>query len=286
MLTNVHFPQAGPVHRRSGNEVNLVVASYCQLSRGVDGVNHMALHMRQMGRQMTWSHAVRAFVLRYDVVNAYATCRSLGGARTGTMFDWQWDLIRRRFCTVAVAKPIHVPVRMPGRRVCAHCNRGKTHYVCCGCGKWYHVGCFAVAHGVTGVVEADVEEEGDEAEEDGSEREESEDDTDEKSEVEGEEDEEEESEEEEERDGEEDEDMEDDEDEEGEGGGGRTWWNRELHGREASAIPTHGTSANPRGQPRRMDTQTVRTRPPKSARVCNSDVLRVLRVLRVPEVCF
>ena len=28
MLTNVHFPQAGPVHRRSRNEVNPVVASY------------------------------------------------------------------------------------------------------------------------------------------------------------------------------------------------------------------------------------------------------------------
>ena len=30
----------------------------------------------------------------------------------------------------------------------------------------------------------------------------------------------------------------------------------------------------------------MRTRPPKSARVCNSDVLRMLRFLRVPEVCF
>ena len=77
---------------------------------------------------------------------------------------------------MAVAKPIHVPVRMPGRWVCTHCNRGKTQYVLCGCGKWYHVGCFAMAHGVTGVVEADVGE-SDEAEEDGSEREESEDDT-------------------------------------------------------------------------------------------------------------
>ena len=27
MLTNVHFPQAGPVHHRSGNEVNWVVSS-------------------------------------------------------------------------------------------------------------------------------------------------------------------------------------------------------------------------------------------------------------------
>ena len=139
VLMNVHFQQAGPVHCRSGNQVNPVAASHRQLSRGVDGVNQMALQMRQMGSQMTRSHAVRAFVLWYAVVNAYATCRSLRGARTGTMFDWQWDLIRRRFCTVAVAKPIHVPVRMPGRRVCTHCNRGKTHYDCCGCGKWYHV---------------------------------------------------------------------------------------------------------------------------------------------------
>ena len=172
----------------------------------------MALQMRQMERHMTWSHAVRAFVLRYTVVNAYATCRSLGGAQTGTMFDWQSDLIRCSFCAVAVAKPIHVPVRMPGRRVCTHCNRGETHYVCCGCDKWYHVGCFAVAHGVTGVVEADVEQESDEAEEDGSEREESEDDTEEEIGEEGEDDEEEESEEEEESDEEEDEDMDDDED--------------------------------------------------------------------------
>ena len=33
----------------------------------------MALQMRQMGGQMTWSQAVCAFVLRYAVVNAYAT---------------------------------------------------------------------------------------------------------------------------------------------------------------------------------------------------------------------
>ena len=66
------------------------------------------------------------------------------------MFDWQWDLVRHRFCKAAVAKPIHVPVRMPGRRVCTHCNRGNTHYVCCGCRKWYHVGWFGVAHGVPG----------------------------------------------------------------------------------------------------------------------------------------
>ena len=49
MLTNLHFPQARTVHRRSGNEVNPVVAGYRPLSRGVDGVNQMALQVRQMG---------------------------------------------------------------------------------------------------------------------------------------------------------------------------------------------------------------------------------------------
>ena len=140
MLTNIHFPQAGPLHRHRGNEVNPVVASCGQLLRWVDGVNQMALQMRQVRRQMTWSHALCVFVLRYAVVNAYATCRYLGRAQMGRMFEWQWDLIRRCFCTGAVAKPIHVPVRMPSRRVCNHCNRGQTHYVCCGRGGWYHVG--------------------------------------------------------------------------------------------------------------------------------------------------
>ena len=105
MLTNVHFPQARPVHRRSGNDVNPVVANYRQLSRGVVGVNEMALQLRQMGRETTWSHAVRAFDLRYAVVNVYATCRSPrgggGGKRvpclsgSGTLsgaafVKWQW----------------------------------------------------------------------------------------------------------------------------------------------------------------------------------------------------
>ena len=128
------------------------------------------------------------------------------------MFDCQCDLMRRRFCKVEVPQPIHMPVRMLGRRVCKHCKRGNTHYACCGCGKWYHVGCFAVAHGVTAVVEAVVEEESEEAEEDGSETEETQDNEEEKSEEEGEEDEEEESaeDEEEESQEEEDEDMEED----------------------------------------------------------------------------
>ena len=78
-------------------------------------------------------------------------------------------------------------------------------------------GAFAVAHGVTGSVEADVEEESKEAEEDGSKMDESAD--------------------------------------------------------EAEA------------QPRRLDTQTVRTRPPKTARLCNSDVLLYLYPFVVHDFC-
>ena len=42
------------------------------------GQSQMALQMRQVGRQMTWSHAVRAFMLRYAAGNAFATCKALG----------------------------------------------------------------------------------------------------------------------------------------------------------------------------------------------------------------
>ena len=97
MLTNVWFARRGPPHRRSGREVHPVVAAYRTLSRGVDGVNQMALQMRQVGRQMTWAHAVRAFVLWYAVVNAFATCRQLGLCKeTISMWEWQWQLLWRR----------------------------------------------------------------------------------------------------------------------------------------------------------------------------------------------
>ena len=52
------------------------------------------------------------------------------------------------------------------------------------------------------------------------------------------------------------------------------WWNggleRDDHGGGASAIPTHGTSANPGGQPRRLDTQSEDAAPPRCAPVCKA----------------
>ena len=37
----------------------------------------MALQMRQLGRQMTWTHDVRAFMVRYPAGNAFATAKAL-----------------------------------------------------------------------------------------------------------------------------------------------------------------------------------------------------------------
>ena len=88
ILRNVWFARKGPPHRRSGREVHPVVAAYRTLSRGVDGVNQMALQIRQVGRHMTWAHTVRAFVLRYAVVNAFATCGQLGLCK-GTTSMWK-----------------------------------------------------------------------------------------------------------------------------------------------------------------------------------------------------
>ena len=134
MLTNVWFARRGPPHRRSGREVHPVLAAYRTLSRGVDGVNQMALQMRQVGRQMTWAHAVRAFVLRYAVVNALATCRQLGLCKeTTSMWEWQWQVLQRRYFAQPLRQEVHVPVATQRRRVCHFCKRGRTGYECTGC---------------------------------------------------------------------------------------------------------------------------------------------------------
>ena len=72
----------------------------------------MALQMRLLGRQMSWSQAVRGFLLRYAAANAFATCRTLERCRgTDSMWEWQWALLCRRYCTdVQPRRNIHVPV--------------------------------------------------------------------------------------------------------------------------------------------------------------------------------
>ena len=98
MLMIVWFVEKVPRHRRSGREVHPVVAAYRTLSRGVNGVNQRALQTSQPGRQMTWAHAVCAFLLLYAVVNAFATCWQLGLCKeTTSMWKWQWQVLRQRY---------------------------------------------------------------------------------------------------------------------------------------------------------------------------------------------
>ena len=123
-----------------------VVAAYRTLSRSFDGVNQMALQMRQVGRQMTWAHGHNrhGFVLRYAVVNAFATCRQLALCKkTTSMWEWQWQLLQRRYLAHPLRQEVHVPVATQRRRVCHFCKRGRTGYECTGCGKGFHVLCFA-----------------------------------------------------------------------------------------------------------------------------------------------
>ena len=151
ILSNVWYAARGPLHH-TGREIHPLVAAYRQLARGVDSANQMALQMRLLGRQMSWSQAVRGFLLRYAAANAFATCRALERCRgTDSMWEWQWALLRRRYCTDAQPRRnIHVPVAGAQRRTCAHCGKGRTQYVCSGCPDTpLHVQCFAPAHGIT-----------------------------------------------------------------------------------------------------------------------------------------
>ena len=110
---------------------------------------------------MSWSQAVRGFLLRYAAANAFATCRALERCRgIDSMWEWQWALLRRRYCNDAQPRRnIHVPVGGAQRRACAHCGKGRTQYVRSGCPDTpVHVQCFAPAHGITTTGTGDAEE--------------------------------------------------------------------------------------------------------------------------------
>ena len=121
----------------------------------------MALWMRLLGRHMSWSQALRGFLLRHAAANAFATCRTLERCRgTDSTWEWQWALLCRRYRTDAQPRRhIHVPVGGAQRRACAHCAKGRTQDMCSGCPDTpLHVQCFAPAHGITATGTEDSEE--------------------------------------------------------------------------------------------------------------------------------
>ena len=194
---------------------------------------------------MSWSQAVRGFLPRYPTANVFATCFALQRCcGTDSMWEWQWALLRRRSCTDAQPRhTIHVPVGGAQRRACAHRAKGCTQYVCSGCPDTpLHVECFAPAHGITTTGMENAEERELPLSQKTHEGDAGKDNRDGEDEVEADNDEEEEEEEVEDTRGS----VEDDTLEnlsfsvQQTGWRRRPWWDREGHGRPASAIPTHG----------------------------------------------
>ena len=155
-LTNCSYGEEVPKDRR-GNPLPPVVARYREFSRAVDGANQMALQIRQLGRQMTWSHAVRAFMVWCAAGKAFAIAKALGLVdEKTTMWEFQWDILKqRRFSgaefnntTPAVAVPTVHALKRFVSRLGTHCRSGSTRLGCGACGKHMHIKCFGDAHTV------------------------------------------------------------------------------------------------------------------------------------------
>ena len=156
-LTNCWYREEVPKDGR-GKPLPPMVACYREFSRAVDGANQMALQMRQLGRQMTWSHAVRALMVRYAAGNAFATAKALGLVdEKTTMWELQWDILKQRNFSgaefnnttpTATVPTLHALKRFAGRLLCTHCRSGSTRWACGACGKHMHINCFRDAHDV------------------------------------------------------------------------------------------------------------------------------------------
>ena len=123
-VTNCWYGEEVPKDRR-GNPLPPVVACYCEFSRAIDGANQMALQMCQLGRQMTWSHIVRAFMVQYVAGNAFATAKALVLVDDKTtMWEFQWDILNQRYFSrakfnnttpTATVPTVHAPKRFASR---------------------------------------------------------------------------------------------------------------------------------------------------------------------------
>ena len=115
----------------------------------------MALQMRQMGRQMTWSHAARAFMWRDAAGNAFATCKAFGLVdEKTTMWEFHWDIVKRRYFVqpeAPAARPesvVQALVRHTQRKLCTYCGEGRTHWACAACSTAMHITYLGPAHDV------------------------------------------------------------------------------------------------------------------------------------------
>ena len=143
-----------PAKDRRGTGLPAVVTKYREVTRAINRVNQMVLQTCQMGRQMTWCHNVCPFMLRCAAQIAFATCKALGlvNGKT-TMWECQWDILKQRyFDGPAFGTPgprlglvVHAPIWLPHPKVCAHCGKGRLHWVCGACDTPMHITCFGPA---------------------------------------------------------------------------------------------------------------------------------------------
>ena len=151
-LTNRWYGEEVPKDRR-WNPLPLVVACCREFSRAVDGANQMALQMRQRGNQMTWSHTMRAFLVRCAATNAFATARALGLVdEKTTMCNLKQPYFSGAdFNDTTPSAPVHTsfaPKRFASRLFRTHCRSGSTLWACGARGKHMHIKCFGDTHDV------------------------------------------------------------------------------------------------------------------------------------------
>jgi hypothetical protein len=148
VLSNLAFG-GGVVRHARGYSIPTCIHAYRQSANGVDHFNQMSLQHREVGRNRTWSSAVRGHLLRMAMVNAFTTCKQLGLVDPDiTLRRFQLEVMRAVSPEVPRAvDTVHCPVEAQGRPSCWLCGR-RAKYRCSGCGRALYVGCFAGAHNV------------------------------------------------------------------------------------------------------------------------------------------
>ena len=136
MYTNCSVDPALWQHPR-GHWLPPLSGAYRSLAAGVDQANALALHFREIKRFPTWSRALhmRAFVLRYGVVNTINTCKDLCLVPEETsLWDFQRMLLDDFFPEERFAKKeVHCIRATVKRGVCAYCKTGRVAWVCAAC---------------------------------------------------------------------------------------------------------------------------------------------------------
>ena len=133
-----------------GYKLLAIVGAYRLMAGGVDQCNTLALGTRGAHGHMTWSRALRSFVVRYAFVTAFCACKEMGLIPDETtMWGFQMDLLKEFVPPSTGTHNVQYPFAMTGKMLCAHCKMGRALSECFACGIPLCVrDCFAAYHGV------------------------------------------------------------------------------------------------------------------------------------------